>query len=587
MSLRAIIEVIVHVESFRNIDLYQQGLYYLNFKLSHSARGYKFPASPYNFHSFEESPVFKDHYKVFSAGIEDTNFRSRCFLIKYSDEEVEMNDIGIFRTEIELSPQYEELVLIVDVDLMFYDLDGRIDDDKIKSTIRNPPEFQSVSSAQLSITGSLQGINAFYPIIFDENHFCVANSAFHVLLIDFRFRPNPLLSPEEEFLKKKSEVLSDAEIDLPMTLSDYMFKNTTELNNEQIDRVHDTYINQLIMAHEKNRKLMEEWISFHVPPKLREILPQIPQPLSQREDNSEMSTNASMSSLWREPFSEREQRREPNLVAEQILREIQEFAGYMYYLGIQFVELIKAAPKPICIMLQNQYNQKMKDRWGESIFREVKKVHEYALTTDTKIGESHRALARTLRKTPYYKNLEPLPVMKEKFFPPSDWHPIMFQDVYTKFSEELGQDETDPWDPSWLTPMLDPRALKKGLHLIVLHHGFQGNSFDVRSIRNQIALYRPDCVLMCAHMNEGETEGDINEMGERLAREVLGYIEEWCPGQSLQKVSFIGHSLGGVIIRRALPYLISIAEKMHFFLTLSSPHLGYMYNSSKLVDAGL
>ena len=29
MSLRAILETIVHVESFRNIDLFYQGLYYL------------------------------------------------------------------------------------------------------------------------------------------------------------------------------------------------------------------------------------------------------------------------------------------------------------------------------------------------------------------------------------------------------------------------------------------------------------------------------------------------------------------------------------------------------------------------------
>mmetsp|Transcript_10566 Transcript_10566/g.10576 ORF Transcript_10566/g.10576 Transcript_10566/m.10576 type:complete len:208 (-) Transcript_10566:633-1256(-) len=206
--------------------------------------------------------------------------------------------------------------------------------------------------------------------------------------------------------------------------------------------------------------------------------------------------------------------------------EIQEFAGQMYYLGIQFIDLIKASPKPICAMLQYQFNQKLKDRWGESIFREVKKVEEFALTTDQKIGESHRALSRTLRKTPYYNNLEQIPVMKTNFFPPPEWHPIVFQDIYTKTPEDEQPDIQDQWDPTWITPMNDPRIQRKGLHLIVLCHGFQGNSFDVRTIRNQIALLRPDCVLMCSHMNEGETEGDIFDMGQRLAREVLSYIEE-------------------------------------------------------------
>jgi len=33
MSLRAILEIAIHVESFRNIDLYYQGLYFLKVSL--------------------------------------------------------------------------------------------------------------------------------------------------------------------------------------------------------------------------------------------------------------------------------------------------------------------------------------------------------------------------------------------------------------------------------------------------------------------------------------------------------------------------------------------------------------------------
>jgi alpha-beta hydrolase superfamily lysophospholipase len=98
-----------------------------------------------------------------------------------------------------------------------------------------------------------------------------------------------------------------------------------------------------------------------------------------------------------------------------------------------------------------------------------------------------------------------------------------------------------------------------------------------------------------------------------LAQEVKNYVSEWCPGDILDRLSFIGHSLGGLIIRSALEHLevylfiidsltirkfkyykinISILlkcfkEKMYTFMTLSSPHLGYMYNSNKIVDAGL
>ena len=33
MSLRAIVEIVVHLESFRNIDLFFQGIYYTRFRL--------------------------------------------------------------------------------------------------------------------------------------------------------------------------------------------------------------------------------------------------------------------------------------------------------------------------------------------------------------------------------------------------------------------------------------------------------------------------------------------------------------------------------------------------------------------------
>jgi len=33
MSLRALVEVVIHLESFRNIDLFYQGIYYVQVKL--------------------------------------------------------------------------------------------------------------------------------------------------------------------------------------------------------------------------------------------------------------------------------------------------------------------------------------------------------------------------------------------------------------------------------------------------------------------------------------------------------------------------------------------------------------------------
>jgi Putative serine esterase (DUF676) len=115
-----------------------------------------------------------------------------------------------------------------------------------------------------------------------------------------------------------------------------------------------------------------------------------------------------------------------------------------------------------------------------------------------------------------------------------------------------------------------------GSHLIVFCHGFQGNSFDMRLLKNNISLLYPETVFLLSTSNEDQTDGDISEMGLRLAGEVISYIQEWIPGSSL----------GGLIIRASLPYLEEYASKMHMYMSLSSPHLGYMYHSNKIVESG-
>jgi len=76
-------------------------------------------------------------------------------------------------------------------------------------------------------------------------------------------------------------------------------------------------------------------------------------------------------------------------------------------------------------------------------------------------------------------------------------------------------------------------------------------------------------------------------MGKRLSEEIRKFVRDWAPGGLFGKISFIGHSLGGLIIRASLVHLEDYSEKFHTFFTFSSPHLGFLYHTSKVVDAGL
>lgn len=123
--------------------------------------------------------------------------------------------------------------------------------------------------------------------------------------------------------------------------------------------------------------------------------------------------------------------------------------------------------------------------------------------------------------------------------------------------------------------------------MAILVHGFQGNSLDMKLIKNNFSLMYPEVSFLCASSNEDMTDTDIIEMGNRLAVEIRKHINEFFPPDSLQHLSFIGHSLGGVIIRAALPRLMDMKHKFHSLLTFSSPHLGYKVNTSSVIEAGI
>lgn len=75
-------------------------------------------------------------------------------------------------------------------------------------------------------------------------------------------------------------------------------------------------------------------------------------------------------------------------------------------------------------------------------------------------------------------------------------------------------------------------------------------------------------------------------MTDRLVSEIMYHVEMY--GINPTRVSFVGHSLGNLIIRSALgrPEMAPLLPKLYTFLSLSGPHLGTLYNSSGLVNMG-
>ncbi|XP_072414082.1 protein FAM135A isoform X2 [Chiloscyllium punctatum] len=128
-----------------------------------------------------------------------------------------------------------------------------------------------------------------------------------------------------------------------------------------------------------------------------------------------------------------------------------------------------------------------------------------------------------------------------------------------------------------------------GVHLIVCVHGLDGNSADLRLVKTYIELGLPGTQIefLMSERNQNDTFADFESMTDRLLDEIIQYIQIY--NLTVSKISFIGHSLGNLIIRSVLTrqrfkfYL----NRLHTFLSLSGPHLGTLYNSSTLVNTGL
>lgn len=104
-------------------------------------------------------------------------------------------------------------------------------------------------------------------------------------------------------------------------------------------------------------------------------------------------------------------------------------------------------------------------------------------------------------------------------------------------------------------------------------------------------------MFLVSQANEKDTDSRIEDLGFNLAQEVKEFIISYLSGFHsinnervqvvLSKLTFVGHSLGGIIVRESLKHLQNYKKYLHGYVSLGSAHLGYMYNSTSIVDAGI
>ncbi|KAF2074369.1 hypothetical protein CYY_004344 [Polysphondylium violaceum] len=120
-------------------------------------------------------------------------------------------------------------------------------------------------------------------------------------------------------------------------------------------------------------------------------------------------------------------------------------------------------------------------------------------------------------------------------------------------------------------------------HLVIMQHGLHGSVNDFNSIKEALLNQfnnNSNLIIVNSKCNDFflGTHHGIDKCGERLADEVMEYYNREAKESVGLRISFLGHSLGGLIIRHAIGVLYGQGFfnkcEADQFLTLSSPHCG-------------
>ena len=524
--MQAQLDIVLYLDSFRNIDVFLQGLYYLQISLIGGFPYYSdYVSSAKKFHNLTQPQAL------------DSVYTTKVFLLKYAEEIVKFCETIVFRAEID--PKQEELPsMTLQVELMFTDINGDLSPDSVSQFLSSPsPEtpFQKVSEVSYTLTPLMIGFNQMIFITFLDSFSSSLSATMHCFPLNYKVQGDyaELIFPE-----------------LVQNLSD-----------ERIDKAYDFYLLPLGIGFNRLLGLLgqgnEEPLAL---------------PLMYK---TKFEPDLICKSLNRVLFSKCCEKRNRYEVAEEIFAEIQEVAAKVMRVKHEFLACLRDKPEIIVQKLMKEYITLMDDRWGENIIREVR-VGSIERKSDLKAYAEDLEIARRLKASGSFVNMNYFQVTDKKVFSTPENNTIIFETVYTK----------ENYENYYGNKIVNKQVYNRSRHLIVLVHGYLGSYIDVKMLQDTISNIYPKGLFLLSRANEGRTDGCILEMGARLADEIKDFIRSYS-SIHIDRISLIGHSLGGLIIRAALSRLSDLKDKFYSYVSLACPHLGCINNESILIDAGM
>ena len=649
MSLNYLYDIMVHFHTYKNIDLINQGIYQIKAKISTLIDNKKYFAVPY---FFTESKDLENKYQtdeqeikphsVINAAVAENNYEyiTKSFIIRYADEEVELDEFCYFRIEIPTSIPKNKILFNCEFTLGFSEALSNLNKEMKNGNVFQSIKFKVIQTQHITLYSSGNNennlIESYAPVVYHDSFSSLLNISIHRLLIDYKMRYSSSLMPfalEEvketaEGIKqpvKKNNSISSSKNNLTgnkdisslinFLLDEKEIKDT--IPGKTVDELYNTYVIGLIHSYwgvkKKMNKLANKLIDDNMKADFSSFLNN--QPLiiytEEKDENIDVSNEENITDVIFKikNVSRRIKDFSKDYIGFRIFQEINFISSQIGYMWHKYIELMRFFPGPVNFILMMEAKGKLKEDLFKFLKKSIISISETSsllLPIESNLQEHNNSQATEIRQNLVTNYIRPQ-IESENYRINPEIYPILFEETYIKNlnqnsdkqvvldSNQIYNSYTDGNNtenknsqlnlPGTNTEIKYENTL--GLHLIVLVHGFQGNSNDMRLIKNEIALINPSCVFLSSTSNQEDTEIDFVEMGKKLAAEVKQYIKEWTEGLIFKKLSFIGHSIGGVIIRSALPHLEEFKNKFWMFISLSSPHLGYAFSESKIINAGM
>lgn len=545
-------------------------------------------------------------------------FVTRPFYVRYNDHTACLCELAHFRMELDSSVSAREMEdVLVRFDLQFAVRPSAADGEQAIDSPPKPEDYSVISTHDFQLRGALWlGAHHAVPLSFEEHAVCWTGATIHAVLSDVRPRPDLTLpmSPKSEDPVKSSGPASAQGAYISGILGLLAPKHDDTVTLARADDLGERLLAPLIGSFVALRAALasmqaqvEDCPSLHLPDSLdveplRYRTSQLPA-LKQRKKlavpttiHTQTEAEGAAAKLWREIIKGEmgggdagaavDAHLSATKVADAIGAAAQGVAAQIFQLWHALLMLCQARPHDLCVVMESRLRDAERRRWELGVLR-AKPAPLAALVEPAKaqIDVEQTAKATALRDSAPYREAEGwagthiganlydmcLPASR-----PNTQH-VFFEESYQPPNFKGGQ-----------TLGAASEHLGEG-SVFVFCHGFQGNQYDLRYFRNRVGIRYPKARLLCCSSIEDNTHAAIGEQGKLVAEEVSRYIAGMDDPDSVQRISFVGHSLGTLVIREALgsnimkPYV----DRLCTFISLGGTHLGYTFGNNSLLTSAM